>query len=92
MRSRTDPNSFAAKPHVITRAQLELKKTLRTLEAQRAQTEAEIRIVRSALAVMGVQNPRLAARAKRKPMSPAERKSVSKRMKAYWAKKRAKAS
>jgi hypothetical protein len=74
---------------MITGAQQALKKTLRTLEAERAKTDSQIRLVRSALAAMGVQNPQLADRAKRKPMTAAERKSVSKRMKAYWAKKRA---
>lgn len=86
--SRTTSVSEKAKANVIAGAQLALQKTLRTLEAERAKMDNQIRLVRSALAVMGVQNPHLSSRAKRRPMTPAERKSVSKRMKAYWAKKR----
>lgn len=70
-------------------AQVILQKTLSQLVAQKARTEKEIRAVQTALASMGVASPALAARRRRKPMSAAEKKSVSKRMKAYWAKKRA---
>lgn len=74
---------------MIVSAQLALRKTLESLENERAKTDKQIRLVRSALAAIGIQNPHLTSRAKRKPMTAAERKSVSKRMKAYWAKKRA---
>ncbi|MBY0495498.1 MAG: hypothetical protein K2Y23_14905 [Cyanobacteria bacterium] len=89
MSNRIRSNSVKAKANMIADAQLALKRTLKTLEAERAKTDNQIRLVRSALAAMGVQNPQLADRTKRSPMTAAERKSVSKRMKAYWAKKRA---
>lgn len=69
-------------------AQVALRKTLSMLVAQKAKTEKEIQAVESALQAIGVTAPRLAARRRRKPMSTAEKKSVSRRMKAYWAKKR----
>ncbi|MBY0494927.1 MAG: hypothetical protein K2Y23_11990 [Cyanobacteria bacterium] len=78
-----------SKTSKIAGAQLALQRTLKTLELDRVQTDRQIRLVRSALAAIGVQNPQLSARAKRKPMTAAERRSVSRRMKAYWAKKRA---
>jgi hypothetical protein len=70
-------------------AQVVLQKTLSQLVAQKARTEREIKAVEAALVSIGVKSPKLAARRRRKPMNAAERKSVSKRMKAYWAKKRA---
>jgi hypothetical protein len=70
-------------------AQVVLEKTLSQLFAQRSKVEKEIKAVQTALAAIGVPSPRLAARRKRKPMTASERKSVSRRMKAYWAKRRA---
>ncbi|OFW45256.1 MAG: hypothetical protein A3J29_19100 [Acidobacteria bacterium RIFCSPLOWO2_12_FULL_67_14b] len=69
-------------------AQAVLKKALIQLEAQKAETEKEIRALKSALAALGVSSPNLAGRRPRKPMTAAERRSVSKRMKSYWAKRR----
>ena len=74
---------------MVQSAQVILKKTLSDLEAQRDRTEKEIKAVRSALALIGGSS-KLKERRLRKPMSPAERRSVSKRMRAYWAKRRAK--
>ena len=90
MPSRRTPPSANIKTRALTGAQLTLCKTLKTLEAQRDKANEEIRLIQSALAAMGVTNPNLAARARRKPMNAAERRSVSKRMKAYWAKRRSK--
>jgi hypothetical protein len=92
MAIRTASVPAKAKMTGIAGAELALRNTLRTLEVERAKTDNQIRLVRLALAAMGVQNPNLASRARRKPMTPAERKSVSKRMRAYWAKKRAQRS
>ena len=89
MPSKTTLASASATASKLVGAQLALQRTLKTLEVERARTDAEIRIIRSALVGMGVQNPNLASRPKRKPMTAAERRSVSKRMKAYWAKRRA---
>jgi hypothetical protein len=73
----------------VESAQVILKKTLSSLEAQRARTEKEIKAVRLALSAIGTAPPKAAGRRLRKPMTAAERRSVSKRMRAYWAKKRA---
>lgn len=88
MRTSLTTSGRKTKSDAVAGLQLALRETLATLEAERARTDDEIRRVRSALAAMGLQNPHLAARAKRKPMSAAERRDVSKRMKAYWAKRR----
>ena len=77
---------------MVESAQIVLKRTLSQLVAQREKTEKEIKAVQNALAAIGVPSPNLAGRRKRKPMTAAERKSVSKRMKAYWAKRRAKSA
>ena len=73
---------------MIESAQAVLRKTLSRLVAQKSKTEKEIKAVQMALAAIGVSSPHLAGRRKRKPMSLSERKSVSKRMRAYWAKKK----
>jgi hypothetical protein len=65
-----------------------LQKTLASLEAQKAETEQKIKALRTALSAISGTAPNLAGRRKRKPMTPAEKKSVSRRMKAYWAKRR----
>lgn len=77
---------------MIEGAETVLKRTLSQLMAHRDKTEEEIKAVRTALAAIGVSAPNLAGRRKRKPMTAAERKSVSKRMKAYWAKKQTKSA
>jgi hypothetical protein len=73
-------------------AEIVLKKTLSQLVAQREKTDKEIKAVQTALAAIGVASPNLAKRRKRKSMTAAERKLVSKRMKTYWAKRRAKSA
>ena len=73
---------------MVRDARAVLERTLTKLEAEKSRTEKEIRAVMAALAALGVANPRLAVRRKRRPMDAAERRAVSRRMKAYWAKKR----
>jgi hypothetical protein len=73
---------------MVRDARAVLERTLTKLEAEKSRTEKEIRAVMAALAALGVANPRLAARRNRRPMDAAERRAVSRRMKAYWAKKR----
>jgi hypothetical protein len=73
---------------MVEHARLALQKTLTSLKAQRSQLDDQIRRVETALIAIGAKSPSLAARRRRKPMSAAERRSVSKRMKAYWAKKK----
>jgi hypothetical protein len=70
-------------------AQLALQRTLSSLTAEKARIEKEIQVVRAALTALGVSSPNLVTRRHRKPMTKAERNSVSKRMKRYWAKRRA---
>lgn len=73
---------------MVKSAQTALKKTLTSLKDQRSKIDQQIKAVQTALVAIGVKTPKLAGRRRRKPMTAAERKSVSKRMKAYWAKKR----
>ena len=76
---------------MVQQAVAVLQQTLVSLEAQKAKTEEKIKAVRAALtAISGSSSPNLAGRRKRKPMTAAERRSVSRRMKAYWAKRRTK--
>ena len=65
-----------------------LKKALSRLEDQRDRISREIEVVRAALEAMESANPNLTGRRKRSPMGPAERRAVSRRMKAYWAKRK----
>ena len=65
-----------------------LKKALIKLHAEKVEIEKEIRSVRAALHALGVPSPDLAGRKRRKPMTAAEKRSVSRRIKAYWAKRR----
>lgn len=74
---------------MIEATEVVLQKTLSQLLAQKHKTEKEIKAVQVALAAIGVKSPNLAARRRRKPMDAAEKRAVSRRMKAYWAKKRA---
>ena len=74
---------------MLTGTETALKKQLTELETIKANAEKEIKIVRSARSKLGVKSPNLAGRRLRTRMSAAERKSVSKRMKMYWAKRRA---
>jgi hypothetical protein len=73
---------------MVQRARSVLQSTLASLEAQKAQIDVQIKAIRHALAAIGVSSPNLAGRKLRRPMGAAERKSVSRRMKAYWAKKK----
>jgi hypothetical protein len=75
---------------MVARAQDALQKALTDLKTEKLRIENEIRVVEKALTAIGIKSPNLAARKKRKPMTAAERRSVSKRMKAYWAKRKSK--
>jgi len=70
-----------------------LRKALRQLGAEKQRIDREIMAVRAALEALGGKSrgtPASATRAKarRRRMSPAARRAVSQRMKAYWAKRR----
>jgi len=73
---------------MVDRAKTVLQETLASLVAEQIETQKKIKAVRSALVAIGGSSPNLTARRKRRPMNTAERKSVSRRMKAYWAKRR----
>lgn len=69
-----------------------LTKALKALHADRARIERQIDAVTSAISALGGAAGRLAktrARRGRRKMNPAQKKAVSVRMKAYWAKRRA---
>jgi hypothetical protein len=69
-----------------------LNKALKALHADRARIERQIDAVTSAISALGGAAARagrgMGRRAKRK-MNAAQKKAVSVRMKAYWAKRRA---
>jgi Arc/MetJ-type ribon-helix-helix transcriptional regulator len=73
---------------MVRDAQAALRRALKKLEAQKAAIESDLKAMRSALGALGAGSSALSRRRRRKPMTSAERRSVSKRMKAYWAKKR----
>lgn len=81
---------------MVQQAQSVLKSTLASLEVEKNKIERQIQAVRNALSAISgnstarrsVPRSKLLVRRKRRPMGTAERKSVSKRMKAYWAKRR----
>lgn len=85
---------------MVQQAQSVLKSTLASLEVEKAKIERQIQAVRNALSAIAdmtiaknsAPRSKLLARRKRRPMGAAERKSVSRRMKAYWAKRRAERS
>lgn len=71
-----------------------LHKALRQLEAEKQQIDRQITAVRAALKALGdtgrgtlASSPR--AKARRRGMSATRRRAVSRRMKAYWAKRKA---
>ena len=74
-----------------------LKKALRQLEADKERINHQITAVRIALETLGTTSgttrpPSTRAKGKRHRMTNANRKAVSRRMKAYWAKRRAKSA
>ena len=69
-----------------------LNKALKALHADRAHIERQIDAVTKAISALGGAAGRLAntgARKGRRKMNAAQKKAVSVRMKAYWAKRRA---
>jgi hypothetical protein len=71
-----------------------LRKALRQLEAEQQRIEREIAAVRAALRALGETGRGTPAaltrgKARRRRMSASARRAVSRRMKAYWAKRKA---
>jgi len=69
-----------------------LRKGLRQLEAEKERIDREIAALRTALEALEDTSRRVPTstrtRARRRAMSAAARRAVSRRMKAYWAKRR----
>jgi hypothetical protein len=68
-----------------------LRKALGKLTAQKAHLDRQISAIEAALGALGGSQRANGARS-RKGMSTAARKAIGKRMKAYWAKRRAEAA
>ena len=69
-----------------------LNRALKSLHADRARLDRQIDAVTSAISALGGAAGRVAkavARKGRRKMNAAQKKAVSQRMKAYWAKRRA---
>ena len=69
-----------------------LSKALKSLHADRTRIDKQIDAVTSALSALGgsaVRAAKSAGRRGRRKMNAAQKKAVSVRMKAYWAKRRA---
>lgn len=69
-----------------------LNRALKALHADRARIEKQIDALSSALSAVGgaaVRGAKKAGRKGRRKMNAAQKKAVSLRMKAYWAKRRA---
>jgi hypothetical protein len=75
-----------------------LLKALVKLHAERKRIDHQIEVIQRALRALasggrgGAARPKPRARRRRRRMSPAARKALSQRMKAYWAKRRAQAT
>jgi hypothetical protein len=65
-----------------------LRKALGKLTSQKAQLDRQITAIETALGVLGGSQQRNGTRGGRR-MSPAARRAIGRRMKAYWAKRRA---
>ncbi len=74
-----------------------LRKILADLEKDKARIDRQLAAIRGALAALDTRGVRRGKetgpgrRLRRKPMSAAQRKAVGRRMKAYWAKRKAEA-
>ncbi len=66
-----------------------LRRVLGTLEAERSNIDRQVSAVRHALQISSDGHHASASVRQRKPMSAATRRALSRRMKAFWAKKRA---
>ena len=76
---------------MVSEVQSTIRKTLTTLHEKKAKIDRQISALQAALAALSDPNQRNgAAPSSRRKMSPAARKLIAQRMKAYWAKRRAK--
>lgn len=68
-----------------------LRKALGRLTSQKERLDRQISAIETALGALG-RSPQAAGARRGKRMSPAARRAIGKRMKAYWAKRRAAAN
>jgi len=69
-----------------------LRQALGKLSSQRQQLDRQISAIEGALGALGRGSQGGGARRGRRTMSPAARRAVGRRMKAYWAKRKAEAA
>jgi hypothetical protein len=69
-----------------------LRQALGKLSSQRQQLDRQISAIEGALGALGGGSQGGGARRGRRTMSPAARRAVGRRMKAYWAKRKAEAA
>jgi hypothetical protein len=70
-----------------------LRKALGQLSAQKQKIDQQIAAIETALGALGRRSSAAVGnRGGRRPMSPAARRKVGRRMKAYWAKRKADAA
>ena len=69
-----------------------LRKALGRLSSQKQRLDQQISAIEGALGALGRSGQGGGARAGRRRMSPAARRAIGRRMKAYWAKRKADAA
>ena len=69
-----------------------LRKALGKLSSQKQRLDRQISAIEGALGALGRSSQGGGARGRRRTMSPAARRAVGRRMKAYWAKRKAAAA
>ena len=69
-----------------------LRKALGRLSSQKQRLDEQISAIEGALGALGRSRQGGGARAGRRRMSPAARRAIGRRMKAYWAKRKADAA
>ena len=69
-----------------------LRKALAELRAEKSRVDGQITVMESAFNALNGQRPVSGRRRRRRGMSAEARRALGKRMKAYWAKRRAEAA
>jgi len=69
-----------------------LRRALAELRSEKDRVDRHITVMETALGALNGQRPVSGPRRRRRRMSPDARRAIGKRMKAYWAKRRAEAA
>ena len=69
-----------------------LRKALAGLKSRQTQIDGQISAIETALGALDGQRRTIGSPRRRRPMSAKARKVIAKRMKAYWAKRKARSS